>query len=382
MNQQHVLLLETDSELVAHLTEALSARGYAVHAATTQEFALAGAALRAEVALVDLDTSDCHAASLVPRLKQLLPDCEVVVLTRSASVESAAAAVRAGAWAYLVEPTPAGVLATLEQALEYLRDQSNRRESARRAQVADKLAAFGTLTAGLSHEIRNPLNSASLQLMVLERRLKKLEPRVQAPLLDTLAVVRDELRRLHLVLDDFLGFGALPPVAPVLVPLHPVLEGVVTTLSGDAGRRGLKLEMTCARESVTRSDEPRCGKTCRSWLTCTREPVVRGDEVQLRQVFTNLCMAALDASPTGGSVAISWSTHNGQLVVHVDDQGPRLTGDHQRAIFEPIFHHTQAGTTGLGLPINNAIITRHGGAIEIGTSPSGGSRVSVKLPTA
>jgi two-component system, NtrC family, sensor histidine kinase HydH len=217
------------------------------------------------------------------------------------------------------------------------------------------VTALGALTAGLSHEIRNPLNSASLQLAVLERRLKKLEGELQGPLLETLGLVQDELRRLDHIMDEFLGYAAPAPLAPVLVSLHPLLERVVTLLADDAERRGLTLQMSCEEPSV-----------------------VRGDEDQLRQVFTNLCLNALDATPRGGGVAISCTTINGQFVVHVDHDGPTIPDDRRRTM-EPFFS-TRTSGTGLGFPINNAIITRHGGALAVDSSPRGGARVSVTLP--
>ena len=107
----------------------------------------------------------------------------MILLTGHASTESAAAAVRAGAFAYLVKPTPPGdLLLTVEQALQKVRLVEERRELARRAQRAEKLAAVGTLAAGLSHEIKNPLNAAALQLTVLERRLKRLPNLPRRPL--------------------------------------------------------------------------------------------------------------------------------------------------------------------------------------------------------
>src|SRR5205814_4247067 len=103
------------------------------------------------------------------------PEAAIVLLTGFATLETAIAAVRAGAFAYLDKPcsTP-DLLLTLEQALRQVRLHAEKRELSRRAQVAEKLAAVGTMTAGLSHEIRNPLNAASLQLEVLERRIRKL----------------------------------------------------------------------------------------------------------------------------------------------------------------------------------------------------------------
>src|SRR5205807_1206434 len=118
--------------------------------------------------------------------------------TGFATLETAIAAVRAGAFAYLVKPcSTSNLLLTIEQALRQTRLNAEKRELSRRAQVAEKLAAVGTMTAGLSHEIRNPLNAASLQLAVLERRVRKLTSAEQPSLLEPLGLVREEIGRLE-----------------------------------------------------------------------------------------------------------------------------------------------------------------------------------------
>ena len=129
------------------------------------------------MALVDLRLPDGDGTALAPQLKALAPDGEVVLLTGFATLESAVAAVRAGACAYLVKPCATQeLLVTVEQAMRQVRLHGEKRELARRAQMAEKLAAVGTMTAGLSHEIRNPLNAAALQLTVLERRIQQAAP--------------------------------------------------------------------------------------------------------------------------------------------------------------------------------------------------------------
>ena len=123
------------------------------------------------------------------------------------------------------------------------------------------IAALGGLTAGLAHEIRNPLNSALLQLAVLERRLKKLDEKTHAPQLQTVALVREELRRLDDLMNEFLGFSAPLPVSAAgdahPPPLHPILEKVAAML-GEAEGRGLAVRMTCDKRAVATGKDERC----------------------------------------------------------------------------------------------------------------------------
>ncbi len=207
MSAARVLLVDDNAALVDNLRELLEEQGYAVLTAGSSAQALVEAGRGFEVALVDLRLPDGSGHELAARLKTLAPEGEIVLLTGYATLETAIEAVRSGAFAYLVKPcsTP-DLLLTIEQALRQVRLHAEKRELARRATVAEKLAAVGTLTAGLSHEIRNPLNAAVLQLSVLERRIKKM-PGEQAELMEPLGLVRDEIRRLGRLLDDFLRFA-------------------------------------------------------------------------------------------------------------------------------------------------------------------------------
>lgn len=352
-----LLIVEDNADFVANLTEILQDLGHEVRSAESCAKARTLARDWVEVALVDLRLPDGDGTKLAEQLKEESPDCEVVLLTGHASVESAAAAVRAGVWDYLVKPcaTP-DLLATLSKALRHVQAQVEKRELSRRAQRAEKLAAVGTMTAGLSHEIRNPLNAAALQLTVLERRLRKLDAGLQPPLLEPLTLVRDEIRRLEHILQDFLQFARPAPVNMRRVALDEVLNKVIALMRGDAERRQITIECVCEHGLE-----------------------VMGDADQLRQVFMNLALNALDAAGTGGTVKVSCMRNAEGLHVYVDDSGPGVDVAHRDRLFEPFFT-TKAQGSGLGLPISNSIVSQHGGRIELARSPLGGARFEVIFP--
>ncbi len=180
-----ILIVDDNAAQVDNTREVLAGAGHEVLTAGSVKAARAIEPTRFDVALVDLRLPDGEGVALAGELRQRAPDALVILLTGFASVESAAAAVRAGAWDYLVKPVaPSDLLLNIEQALRQVRLLAERRELARRAQTAEKLAAVGTLTAGLSHEIRNPLNAAVLQLAVLERRIGRVAEPERAALLD------------------------------------------------------------------------------------------------------------------------------------------------------------------------------------------------------
>ncbi len=355
-----ILLVDDNVRLVDNLAEILSDSGYAVDSANTCTQARAKAVNGFEVALVDLQLPDGTGTTLAAELKELHPEGEVVLLTGFATVETAAAAVRAGAFAYLLKPSPPPeLLLTLEQALRHVKLSAEKRTLARRAHTAEKLAAVGTLTAGLSHEIRNPLNAAGLQLQVLERRVEKVpDAQVRASLLEPLRLVRDEIRRLDHVLEDFLQFARPRELAVRPIDLVPLVTRVLDLLEGDAERRNIRL---VRRLSAV--------------------PPVAGDDGRLRQVIMNLALNAMEAINGSGQLTVSTTSQPRMVALTIEDTGPGIPPELRERIFEPFFT-TKAAGSGLGLPIVHAIVTQHGGSIEIENGQAGGTRFVVRLPIA
>jgi signal transduction histidine kinase len=363
-----ILIVDDNAALVENLSEILEGAGYAVHGAGTCAAALPLAMEGGfDVALVDLRLPDGDGTALAPQLKEIAPDGEVVLLTGFATLESAVAAVRAGACAYLVKPCATHeLLVTVEQAMRQVRLHGEKRDLSRRAQVAEKLAAVGTMTAGLSHEIRNPLNAAALQLSVLERRIHRLQKETQPGLLEPLTLVKDEIRRLDHILEDFLQFARPSQFVPKPVDVVAVVSRTLDLLGGEAQRRGIRLE---------RDLDP--------------IPPVAGDEGRLRQVLVNLGLNAIEAVKDGGLVRVSCrlvppdADHAGagpEVAIRIDDDGTGVPQESRDRIFEPFFT-TKAKGSGLGLSIVHAIVTQHGGRIQVKDAPSGGARFELRLPS-
>ncbi len=366
-----ILIVDDNAGLVDNLAEILEEAGYAVQGAASCAAALPLAREGFDVALVDLRLPDGDGTALAPRLKDLSPDGEVVLLTGFATLESAVAAVRAGACAYLVKPCATReLLVTVEQAMRQVRLHAEKRELARKAQMAEKLAAVGTMTAGLSHEIRNPLNAAVLQLSVLERRLQRLPPEAQGALLEPLTLVKDEIRRLDHILEDFLQFARPREFVPRPVAVGSVVARVLDLLEGEAERRRL---------TVVRAVDPEGAL-----------PPVAGDEERLRQVLVNLTLNALEATPDGGTIRVACfgeppaperPGEPGRVGISIEDSGPGIGAGLRDRIFEPFFT-TKAKGSGLGLSIVHAIVAQHGGTISIEDGDGGGARFVLRLPRA
>ncbi|HYG69542.1 MAG TPA: ATP-binding protein, partial [Anaeromyxobacteraceae bacterium] len=189
----------------------------------------------------------------------------------------------------------------------------------------------------------------------------------QPPLLEPLTLVRDEIKRLDHILEDFLQFARPREFVARPVEVVPVLNKVIDLMEGQAERRGVR---------VVRDLRP--------------VPPIKGDEERLRQVLVNLALNSLEAVPEGGMVRLSCDPEDpdperaddaGAVLIRIDDDGPGVPPELRDRIFEPFFT-TKAQGSGLGLSIVHAIVSQHAGSIRIDDSPEGGARFEVRLPRA
>lgn len=229
-----------------------------------------------------------------------------------------------------------------------------------RSSRSERLTTFGQLAAGLSHEIRNPLNAALLQLTVLERRLHKVTAEdLRASLMEPMAVVRDEIRRLDQVLKDFLKFARPRDIDSRPVDLRDVGRRVLDLLQTEAERAGVTIERELGEV-----------------------PAVLGEESALQQVVMSLMLNALQVTPPGGKVRLGVVGSEADAVsLVVEDAGPGVPDELRERIFEPFFSTRQMGS-GLGLAIVHTIVTQHHGHVSVDVSELGGARFVVRLPAA
>lgn len=217
----------------------------------------------------------------------------------------------------------------------------------------ERLAAVGTLAAGLAHEIRNPLNGAQLHLTFLERRLAS--DREGA---DAVGVVKDEIGRLARLVTEFLDFARPRPLRNETVSLKALCTRSVEILKGRA-----ETEQVAIHADLPVSDL-----------------VLIGDGAKLEQVLLNLLLNAIEAVAGGAKGGSVWFRARRQprfAVIEVEDDGPGLS-DESAPVFDA-FYTTKSAGTGLGLAIAHRIITDHGGTVSV-TSRPGKTVFTVRLP--
>jgi len=221
---------------------------------------------------------------------------------------------------------------------------------------AAKLAAVGKLSAGLAHEIRNPLTSIKGSAELLGDDFPDGHPKKE--LLDTLVREAD---RLNGVLTRFLSFARpLPIDKRTFHPIEPI-EEVVGLLTDRRGTEETEIVVHPPGEDI---------------------PEIEGDPERLRQVFLNVLLNAVQAcGDRGGRVEIRFVREVGpeRLRVEFDDSGSGFAVEALDNLFTPFFT-TRSDGTGLGLAISHRIVESHGGRIIVVDGPGGGARVVVELP--
>jgi signal transduction histidine kinase len=220
---------------------------------------------------------------------------------------------------------------------------------------SDRLTAMQTLSAGLAHEVRNPLNAARLQLELLDRRLRRAVGE-DTKLTEPVALANHELERLTNLLNDFLSF-ARPP------ELHISEHDVI-----DIGRHVIGLERPLAQQRGVQ-------------LTFHEQPPIlaRVDSGKIHQIIQNLVRNGLEATSYGGHVGLWISNIDHHVHIRVTDDGGGIPAGALQRIYEPFFSTKETGT-GMGMAIVHSLVTMHGGKIEIDTGPNG-TQFDVVVPT-
>ena len=241
-------------------------------------------------------------------------------------------------------------------------DVTERQELEKRAADAEAMASLATLTAGLAHEIRNPLNAALLQLELLGRIGSRVADEQQRARIGECArLVQSEIQRLSRLLEEFLGLARPRTLERYPVDVAALCEYVISMQSPVAEAAGVTLRAEVAPGL----------------------PRVLGDQPKLTQVLVNLVVNAIDAMRGAGSrgeIVLSGARVGDRVCIQIADQGPGVDEQIAGQIFRPFVSTKEMGT-GLGLSIAKKIIDQHGGRVELSPRPGGGTVASVTLQT-
>jgi len=383
------ILVIDDEQMILNLTAmVLQHRGFEVF---TAENALEGYAIiereQPALALLDYMMPQVNGLTALREIRRRFPATYVIMFTGKGSEEIAVELMKAGAADYILKPfSNANLVERIEGVLRLraieLRNRELLEERERllaeierwnrelEQRVADKsaalhqahaeilqnekLAALGHLSAGMAHEIRNPLNSISLFAQVLRSGLGDDEEMISYA-----DKITHEVDRIDDILIKLLATSKRPHYQLRSVLVQEVLARVVASFAEQARLQGVEIDMEVV-------DSP---------------PALLADTDELTQVFSNLIANALHEMADAGKLTIRLVLGQGEISVAFADTGRGIPAEHLDRIFDPFFTTKERGT-GLGLSVVLRIVKNYGGRIQVESEPGRGSCFQVVLPLA
>jgi len=219
---------------------------------------------------------------------------------------------------------------------------------------AEKLASIGKLAAGIAHEINNPLTSV---LTFSNLMLEQCPP--DDPRHERLKLMARETDRARTIVRQLLNFGRETVIKPEKINVNQPVSEIADSLAAQDAFKGLTLDRKLGEDL----------------------PLIFADPAQIGQVVMNLLLNAIHAITAPGRIELSTRRNGSSVEIVVSDTGAGIAAEHLHKIFDPFFT-TKGATkgTGLGLAVSYGIIKKHGGEIEVASTPGQGTTFTVRLP--
>ena len=257
-----------------------------------------------------------------------------------------------------VDNSPLVVEGRTTGVLGIARDITEQKEERERAARADKLRALGQLASGVAHDFNNSLAAILGRAQLLRRQVN--EPGLVRNL-DIIQTAAEDAAATVRRIQTFARKSAVKEFERVDVAslLNDAIEITRTRWQNEARVRGLEYDVKLETES---------------------EHYTYGSASELREVFVNLIVNAVDAMPRGGKLLVTCRRRDDRLQLHFADNGMGMPEDVRQKIFEPFFSTKGAHGTGLGLSVSYSIIERHSGSISVVSEPGSGTNFTIDLP--
>jgi signal transduction histidine kinase len=381
------ILIIDDERVILELTSMiLRSRGYQV---LTAQGGVEGLAMVEQVvpALVLLDymMPGLDGMTALREIRERFPDTCIIMFTGKGSEEIAVELMKAGASDYILKPfNNQDLLDRIEHALQLRRFQIHNRElreererllreieewnlelerrveekgrELKRAHAeivqAEKLVTLGHLSAGMAHEIRNPLNSISLFAQLIRSAAAE-----QTELATHASKILKEVDRIDDILVKLLSTSKRSFFNLRQVEVPAVIARVLATFQDQAAQQGVQVELGEAGTI----------------------PPILADMVEIEQIFSNLLANALYEMPNGGTLTVRLAADEKWLYITVADSGGGISEGDIGRIFEPFFT-TKAKGTGFGLSVVLRIVKAYGGHIRVESEKGKGASFTIELP--
>jgi signal transduction histidine kinase len=217
---------------------------------------------------------------------------------------------------------------------------------------SERLASLGRLSAGIAHEIRNPLGSIQGAVEILGKNIEPDNPKSEFT-----RIARQEIFRLEKLTGDILQFSK--PAPPKMQPVrwHEVVAAAVRLVADQANREGIEIV-----NQIDASGTP-----------------IRVDPEQVKQVLINVLINAIQAQSGGGNIEILEFAKAGDSIVSIRDKGPGIKPDQLNTVFDP-FYTSKSQGTGLGLSISYQLVKNNGGRIWVESASGKGACFYIAFP--
>ncbi|MFL5319731.1 MAG: ATP-binding protein, partial [Myxococcaceae bacterium] len=346
-----LLIAEDNSELRSYIVRHLR-HDYEILEASdgAMAFKLATEKLP-DLILSDLMMPELSGAELCAKVKAhpQLQSTPFILLTARSDMNTRLSGLEEGADDFLVKPF------SLDEVKARLRTHLRVRMLNQRAAHREKLAALGTMIAGVAHEMRNPLNGIVNSLRPLRELLKAPEPEVS----ELLDIAIDSCERVEKISTQLLRQA------------HP----------GEWTRSEVDVAENVRTAAALMAFKTSSGPNLVVDLDAAKSARVIGEAGALNQVWVNLLDNAIQAAGPTGQVTVTVEQSAKQISVDVSDNGPGIPPGVLSRIFDPFFTTKRVGTgTGLGLSFVRQIVETHGGSVSVQSSPGEGARFRVTLP--
>jgi two-component system, sporulation sensor kinase E len=244
----------------------------------------------------------------------------------------------------------------IEGNLIHIEDVTEKRTREARLRRAESLASLTTLTAGVAHEIKNPLGSIGIHIQLIQKQIKEKEMIETEEIKDALNVINEEVTRLNRVVLDFL-FAVRPMDSkPELRDLNILMMDLL---------QFLKYELEEAHVELA--------------VDLGKIPFIEMDEKYMKQALLNIVQNAMSAMPNGGTLFVKTFVEDEHVLIEIKDTGTGIPDDIQDKIFEP-YYTTKDFGSGLGLTLVYKIVKEHLGEIFVNSKEGIGTSFILSFP--